>query len=117
MIPVRGSHLGGGHMGRRSPNAGFTGRTQQAGTALAATMMPITFQRTLMPKSGVDQAVITGISGALNYGFAALIQDTNEAVALRLSGATDPDRVNLRTWRRASVAVDLAAIGLGLAVQ
>ena len=48
--------------------------------------MPLTFQRTLMPKSGIDQAVITGISGALNYGFAALIQDTIEAVALRLSG-------------------------------
>jgi uncharacterized membrane protein len=104
-------------MGRRSPNAGFSGRTQQAGTALAATMMPITFQRTLMPKSGVDQAVITGISGALNYGFAALIQDTIEAVALRLSGSTSPDEVNRNTWRRASVAVDLAAIGLGLAIQ
>ena len=73
-------------MSRKSPNAGFTGRTQQAGTALAATMMPITFQRTLMPKSDTDQAVITGLSTALNYGFAALIQDTIEAVALRLSG-------------------------------
>jgi hypothetical protein len=46
-------------------------------------MMPITFQRTLMPKSGTDQAVITGLSGALNHGFAALIQDTIEAVALQ----------------------------------
>ena len=39
-------------MSRRSPNAGLGGRTQQAGTAVAATMMPLTFQRTLMPKSG-----------------------------------------------------------------
>ncbi len=101
-------------MRRRSPTAGFDGRTQQAGTAVAATMMPLTFQRTLMPKSGIDQAVITGISGALNYGFAALIQDTIEAVALRLSGGTSPDEVSLKTWRRASVAVDIAAMGLGM---
>jgi uncharacterized membrane protein len=104
-------------MRRRSPNAGVGGRTQQAGTTVAATMMPITFQRTLMPKSATDQAVITGISGALNYGFAALIQDTIEAVALRLSGATSPDEVSIRTWRRESVAVDLAAIALGCAIQ
>jgi uncharacterized membrane protein len=104
-------------MSRRSPNVGFGGRTQQAGTAVAATMMPLTFQRTLMPKSGIDQAAITGISGALNYGFAALIQDTIEAVALRLSGGTSPDQVSLRTWRRASVAVDIAAVGLGMAIQ
>jgi uncharacterized membrane protein len=104
-------------MTRRSPTAGFTGRTQQAGTVVAATMMPLTFQRTLMPRSGVDQAAITGISGALNYGFAALIQDTIEAVALRLSGGTSPDEVSLQTWRRASVAVDLAAMGLGMAIQ
>jgi uncharacterized membrane protein len=104
-------------MRRRSPSAGFTGRTQQAGTVVAATMMPLTFQRTLMPKSGADQAVITGISGALNYGFAALIQDTIEAVALRLSGGTSPDEVSLRTWRRASVAVDVVAMGLGMAMQ
>jgi uncharacterized membrane protein len=104
-------------MRRRSPNAGVGGRTQQAGTTVAATMMPITFQRTLMPKSATDQAVITGISGALNYGFSALIQDTIEAVALRLSGATSPDDVSIRTWRRASVAVDLAAIALGCAIQ
>lgn len=104
-------------MKRSSPGAGIGGRTQQAGTAVAATMMPLTFQRTLMPKSMVDQALITGISGALNYGIPALIQDTIEAVALRLSGAASPEEVDLRTWRRASVAVDLAAIGLGLAGQ
>jgi uncharacterized membrane protein len=104
-------------MTRRSPSAGFTGRTQQAGTVVAATMMPLTFQRTLMPKNGIDQAAITGISGALNYGFAALIQDTIEAVALRLSGGTSPDEVSLKTWRRASIAVDVAAIALGAAIQ
>jgi uncharacterized membrane protein len=102
---------------RRSPNAGIGGRTQQAGSALAAAVLPITFQRTLMPRSTMDQALITGISTAMNYGFAALIQDTIEAVALRFSGGVSPDEVDRNTWRRASIAVDLAAIGLGLAGQ
>jgi len=104
-------------MKRISPGAGLGGRTQQAGTAVAATMMPLTFQRTLMPKSSLDQALTTGISGALNYGIPALIQDTIEAVALRMTGAASAEEVDRRTWRRVSIAVDVAAIGLGLAGQ
>ena len=99
----------------RSPNAGVGGRTQQAGTLVAAAVMPITFQPTLMPRSGLDQALVTGISTSLNYAFAALIQDSIEAVALRGAGRTDPARVDRHTWRRASIALDLAAIGAGLA--
>jgi uncharacterized membrane protein len=81
--------------------------------------MPITFQPTLMPRSALDQALITGISTSLNYAFAALIQDSIEAVALRGAGrtGTDPAKVDRRTWRRASVVLDVAAIGAGLAVQ
>jgi uncharacterized membrane protein len=104
-------------MGMRSPNAGIGGRTQQAGTLVAAAVMPITFQPTLMPRSGLDQALITGISTSLNYAFAALIQDSIEAVALRGAGRTDPARVDRGTWRRASIGLDLAAIGAGLAAQ
>jgi uncharacterized membrane protein len=79
-------------MGRQSPNAGFGGRTQQAGTLVAATFLPITFQRSLMPRSALDQALVTGISTSLNYGLAALIQDSVEALALRSIGAADPAR-------------------------
>jgi uncharacterized membrane protein len=104
-------------MGMQSPNAGIGGRTQQAGTLVAATIMPITFQPTLMPRSGLDQALITGISSSLNYAFAALIQDSIEALALRGAGRGDPAKVDRHTWRRASIGLDLAAIGAGLAVQ
>jgi uncharacterized membrane protein len=104
-------------MGRRSPNAGIGGRTQQAGTLVAATVMPITFQPTLMPRSPLDQALVTGISSALNYSFAALVQDSIEALALRGAGRTDPAKVDRHTWRRASIGLDLAAIAAGLAVQ
>jgi len=84
---------------------------------LALALQPTTFQRTLMPRNTLDQALTTGICGALDLGFAALIQDTVEAVALRMSGATSPELVDARTWRRASIAGDLAAIALGLAGQ
>ena len=104
-------------MGRQSPNAGIGGRTQQAGTLLAATAMPITFQPTLMPRSPVDQALITGISTSLNYALAAFIQDSIEALALRAAGRPDPARVDRHGWRRASIGLDLAAVGAGLAIQ
>jgi uncharacterized membrane protein len=57
-------------MGRRAPSAGVGGRTQQAGTLVAAAILPITFQPTLMPRSALDQALVTGISTSLNYGLA-----------------------------------------------
>jgi uncharacterized membrane protein len=104
-------------MGMRSPNAGIGGRTQQAGALVAATLLPITFQRSLMPRSAVDQALVTGISTSLNYAMAALIQDSIEALALGGAGRTDPARVDRHAWRRASVGLDLAAIAAGLAVQ
>ncbi len=104
-------------MSRQSPNAGLGGRTQQAGTLLAATAMPITFQPTLMPRSALDQALITGISTALDYGLAALVQDSVEALALRVTGVASPADADRHRWRRASVALDLGAIGLGLAGQ
>jgi len=88
-------------MSRRPRYAGTGARTQQTGTVMALALMPTTFQRTLMPRSTLDQALTTGICGALDYGFAALIQDTIEAVALRVSGATSPEQVDPHTWRRA----------------
>jgi uncharacterized membrane protein len=104
-------------MGMTSPNAGIGGRTQQAGTLVAATVLPITFQPTLMPRSPLDQALITGISTSLNYAFAALIQDSIEALALRGAGRTDPAKVSRHAWRRASIGLDLAAFATGLAMQ
>jgi uncharacterized membrane protein len=101
----------------QSPSAGIGGRTQQAGTLVAAASMPLTFQPTLMPRSALDQALVTGISTSLNYGLAALIQDSIEALALRAAGRGGPARVDRHRWRRASIALDLAALGAGLAIQ
>ena len=95
-------------MSRRPRYSGTGARTQQTGTVMALA---------LMPRSTLDQALTTGICGALDYGSAALIQDTVEAVALRISGATSPEQVDPHTWRRASIVGDLAAIALGLTGQ
>lgn len=84
---------------------------------VAAALLPITFQRSLMPRSALDQALVTGISTSLNYGLAALVQDSIEALALRSIGAADPAQVDRHGWRRASIGLDLAAIGVGLAAQ
>ena len=40
------------------------GRPQQTGMVMALALMPTTFQRTLMPRSTLDQALTTGICGA-----------------------------------------------------
>jgi uncharacterized membrane protein len=104
-------------MSRRPLYAGAGARTQQTGMVFALAFVPTTFQRTLMPRSTLDQALTTGICSALHYGFASLIQDTVEAVALRISGATSPEQVDAHTWRRASIAADLAAVAFGLAGQ
>jgi uncharacterized membrane protein len=104
-------------MGLRSPSAGIGGRTQQAGTLVAAASMPVTFQPTLMPRSALDQALVTGISTSLNYALAALVQDSIEALALQAAGRSDPTRVDRHRWRRASIVLDLAAVGAGLAIQ
>jgi uncharacterized membrane protein len=71
-------------MSRRPRYAGAGARTQQTGMVMALALMPTTFQRTLMPRSTLDQALTTGICGALDDGFAALIQDTVEAVDYHL---------------------------------
>jgi hypothetical protein len=49
----------GGHgveeMSRQSPNAGIGRRTQQAGTLLAATVMPVTFREVYALPASDDQ--------------------------------------------------------------
>ena len=59
----------------------LAGRTEQAGVLVATAGVPRSFQRTLMPRSTVDQAIITGASMVIHYALAALTQDSIEALA------------------------------------
>ncbi len=95
-----------------------SGRAEQAGMFLAGASVPFTFQRTLMPRGVLDQALATGIVMALEYAVGALVQDSVEAVAARTANAHEHGvELEDRSWRRYTMALDLAAIGLGGALK
>jgi uncharacterized membrane protein len=82
---------------------------------IAAASVPRSFQRTLMPRSAVDQGVVTGVLVSGNYATAAFLQDVIEAFAGRFAGrAYHEDKT---AWRRLTALADLAAIGAGIAIQ
>jgi uncharacterized membrane protein len=93
------------------------GRANQAGILFAATNAPVTFERTLMPRGTMDQALVTGLSAAANHALINLVQESIQAVALVVSGQGRRVARDDRTWSRATIATDVAAIGVGLAVQ
>jgi uncharacterized membrane protein len=87
------------------------GRSSQAAMLLAAAAASKSFERTLMPRSTVDQGIITGLSVALTYATTAVFQDLIEnaaAFVVRRDGDVADDRV-----RRASMLADVLAIGWG----
>ena len=63
------------------------GRADQAGILFATANAPLTFQRTLMPRALVDQALITGLSASTNHALVSLMQDEIQAAALVVVGA------------------------------
>jgi len=53
-------------MSGQSPNAGSAGAPSRPAPCRPPPSLPITFQPTLMPRSAVDHALVTGISTSLN---------------------------------------------------
>ncbi|MGZ4801497.1 MAG: alpha/beta-hydrolase family protein [Acidimicrobiia bacterium] len=103
-------------MSRRQRVQTLRYRADQSGMLLAAANVPLTFQRTLMPRPTVDQAIVTGLSIATNHAFVSLIQESIQSTAL-----VALRRTNLRSdnvaWGRMSVALDAVAIGAGIGLQ
>ena len=95
----------------------LSGRANQAGIMFAAANAPITFERTLMPRGTMDQALVTGLSAAANHALISLVQESIQAAALVVSGQGRHVPADDRRWSRATIATDLAAIGVGIAVQ
>src|SRR6478672_10192049 len=91
-------------------------RADQSGMLLAAANVPLTFQRTLMPRPTMDQAIVTGLSIASNHAFVTLLQETIQSTALVTLRRTNR-RSDTVAWSRASIALDVAAIGAGVAFQ
>ena len=104
-------------MARSRTQHSLGSRAEQTGLLLATGAGPLTFQRTLMPRSTSDQALITGLSFAANHTLASLLQESLQSAALLLLGAAGRDAVDERRWSRATLAVDAAAIAGGLGVQ
>lgn len=91
-------------------------RADQSGMLLAAANVPLTFQRTLMPRPTMDQAIVTGLSLATNHAFVSLVQETIQSTALVALRRTNRRADNI-AWGRMSVALDLVAIGAGVGLQ
>jgi uncharacterized membrane protein len=84
---------------------------------MAAANAPLSFQRTLMPRNTMDQALVTGLSASANHALVALVQETIQAVALGIAGQGGRRTVDEAKWGRAVVGADLVAIAAGLALQ
>jgi uncharacterized membrane protein len=98
---------------RRSREGALTRSTApDVGLVIAAAMAPETFAPSLSARSAVDQGLVTGLATGLHYLLTAGAQDALEATAGFLTGD-----VPSRSARRAgTIAVDCAAVPLGLAV-
>ncbi len=95
----------------------FGARSEQAGLLVVAANTPLTFQRTLMPRSNLDQALVTGLAAAINTAFVGLIQESIQATALQTlqRGRTRGERIDNAS--RAAIVFDLGAVGLGMGIQ
>jgi len=92
-------------------------RADQTGSLAGAGFLPLTFQRTLMPRSTVDQALVTGLTLAANRSLVALLQESVQAGALLALGAGRRAPTNPAAWSRLTIGLDVAAIGAGIAAQ
>ena len=70
-----------------------------------------------MPRSTMDQALVTGLSASANHALVTLVQDVIQSTALVLAGEAGRRRVDEKRWSRATIAADVAAIGAGIAIQ
>jgi uncharacterized membrane protein len=90
-------------------------RAEDCGLLVAGTNVPLTLQRTLMPRGSIDQAIVTGLSISTNQSLVSLVQDTIQSSALfvlRRRGTPDA-----RQAERAVVVADVAALAAGIAMQ
>jgi uncharacterized membrane protein len=92
-------------------------RSDQAAAFVAAAGMPLTFQRTLMARSTLDQGIITGASTALSFLATGLVQDAVEAFASRVVNPSGTAPLDDATVRRVSLALDAGAMMTGFAMQ
>src|SRR3954452_18543154 len=103
--------------GRRSRRRVLdTSTAPDVGLVVAAAMAPGTFAPSLSQRSVLDQGLVSGLATGLHYLLAAGAQDAVEATARFLTDGVGPPGVSPARKRAATIAVDCAAVPLGLAV-
>jgi uncharacterized membrane protein len=87
------------------------------GLVVATAMAPATFDRSLSPRSAVDQGLVTGLATGLHYLLSVSTQEALEATGRYLAGGAVPAGPHGALRSRAhTLAVDCAAVPLGLLV-
>jgi uncharacterized membrane protein len=69
-----------------------------------------------MPRSNIDQALVTGLTLVANHALVSLVQDGLAAAALALVAGVDYAEHD-RRWGQTTLALDLAGVAASLAVQ
>jgi uncharacterized membrane protein len=87
--------------------------TARAGALAAGLVAPIGFEPSLMPRTAVQQGIVTGLSASATLGAVALGQAATAAGARRLAARTGADP----TSRRVQAAANATALGAGIAAQ
>ena len=87
-----------------------TDLAEQTAVLAAAAAAGGSFQRGLMPRSTTDQAAITGLLVAVNYGVVVTGQSAAQALAGALAG---PD-ASPRRFRAGAFAVEATSLATGL---
>ncbi|HTY72560.1 MAG TPA: alpha/beta-hydrolase family protein [Actinomycetes bacterium] len=96
--------------------SGLSGRGEQTGLLAAAAVTPGTFEPSLVPRSLVDQGIITGLATTLTYVLTVGTQDAIEAAASLFAESVPGASAEARQ-RNAAMLLDLAVIPAGLLAQ
>ncbi len=99
----------------KSESIASQNRSQLVALLMAVAVIPRTFQQSLMPRSSLDQGLVTGLTMALVYLMGLLVQDGVNAVAETLTFTEEKGKVS----NSASTAafISLAAIAIGLIAE
>ncbi len=95
---------------QRRPKTAVARRAEAAGVLAAGANVPLTFQRTLMPRGAADQALVTGLSISTNQMLVTFVYDSLQTWGARLLRRTGAAKAP-------AVSLDLAAVGAGALVQ
>jgi uncharacterized membrane protein len=101
----------------RGESPGLGAGAEQAALLYVAANAPLGFQRTLMPRGTIDQALVTGLSAATSNALVAAVQDSIQAATVLMVTRLARGPLSGRSMRLATAGTDLAALGAGLALQ